>query len=971
MDAPKGYKPLTDSQPVRPETHKLLSATAADTPVTVTLIARRRADGARMPGSEEVVVPSHGPRKRQSREEFAASHGADPNELEEIAAYARSHGLQVKEMDAARRSVVVEGPAAAMNKAFAVQLHEYESPRGRYHSHEEKAQLPAALADRVEAIIGLDSRKVRAQHFSTARRKNSADPTNTQPVTPQQIAKLYSFPAGDGTGETIGIYEMETEDPSTGAPAPAGYTMQDLTDSMRKFGGGLKMPAIIDVSIDGVTNSGQSDGETGLDITVAGAIAQGAKIAVYFTGGEEQSILHAVQRMVHPASGDPQPSVLSISYGWGPDDGPPDGLSAATTKQLSSLFQDAAQLNLTVLVSSGDSGAFIASQKQAQTSYPASDPWVTACGGTTVGNIIGTTFDEYVWNDVGKAGPGATGGGVSAHFPVPAYQSGAHVPVRNGTRKKGRGIPDIAGNASENSGYPQFIDGQEQPVGGTSAVAPLYAGLVAVINSNLGAPAGFLNPLLYANGSSLCNNVSSPPGPANNSLNGVTGYPAGAGWNACTGFGSVNGTALEAAIRGTLSVATPPEPATHAHTVGHSGAAAAPAKEAVYQSGTFRGVALADDFAASASQTEPVIVSLAPVSWPSGLAPSTAALGDYQPGQQILEAIDAQADALIVLFTDNETRALLDVFTHNNAWNASRQKTWCGYGHNFSKFAPIQGAGSDNALEQGLFGYLTAMKIGQKTVVLYKSDLHPKQNGTSLPFVGVMQQLISELQPSLVIGTGTAGAIGSAVNCGDVAITNHARFHVQSKYPAKYAAINTDSDNHTQLQNSPSFDPKWVQYAAANFTKLSLSGLSQCYTKLQKLSGYSFVQKNQQAPGIYVTNVNPVPGPEPMDIVSADYLTVDDKFNSEGLQSLGIMNDTDDAFLFYAISQMAGKKPQWLSVRNASEPQIVVPAFPPGTTPSAIVNKLKGVAGSIYGIYQYCTTLNSAFACWGVVAGMN
>jgi kumamolisin len=924
-----------------------------------------------MPGSAELAAPSHGPRERLSRAEFAASHGADPKELDEIAAYARSHGLQVKEMDVASRSVVVEGPASAVNQAFAVQLQDYESPRGHYHSHEDTAHLPADLADRVEDIIGLDNRKVHARHLSTARKKNSDDPPNTRPVTPQQIAKLYSFPAGDGTGETIGIYEMETQDQS-GAPAPAGYAMQDLTDTMRKFGGGVKLPTIIDVSVDGVKNSGQSDGETGLDITIAGAVAQGAKIAVYFTGGEEQSILHAMQKMVHPGAGDPQPSVISISYGFGPDDGPPDGLSVAATKQLSSLFQDAAHMNLTVLVSSGDSGAFIASKTQAQTSYPASDPWVTACGGTTLGNVIGTTFDEYVWNDVGKAGPGATGGGISAHFPVPAYQAGVHLPVRNGTRQAGRGIPDIAGNASENSGYPQFIGGQEQPVGGTSAVAPLYAGLIAVINSNLGAPAGFLNPLLYAHGSTVCHDVNTP-GPANNSLNGVTGYKAGPGWDACTGFGSVNGTALQAAIRASLAADAPAEPATVAHTVstGGAAAAAAPAKEARYQSGTFRGVPLSDTFAQSASQTEPVIVNLAPISWPSGLAPAPTALGDYQPGQNILQAIDAKADALIVLFTENETRALLDVFTHNNAWDASRRKTWCGYGHNFSQFAPIEGAGSDIALADGLFGYLTAMKIGQKTVVLFKSDLHPKQNGVSLPFIGVMQQLISELKPALVIGTGTAGAIGGNLNCGDVAITSSARFHVQSHYPPKYAGINTDSDNHTQLQSNPSFDPKWVQYAAANFTKLSLSGLSQCYTKLQKLSGYSFVHKNQQAPAIYVTNVNPVPGPQPMDIVSADYLTVDDKFNSEGLQSLGVMNDTDDAFLFYAVSLMTTNRPQWLSVRNASEPQIVVPAFPPGTSPTAIINKLKGVAGSIYGIYQYCTTFNSAFACWGAVAGMN
>jgi hypothetical protein len=487
---------------------------------------------------------------------------------------------------------------------------------------------------------------------------------------------------------------------------------------------------------------------------------------------------------------------------------------------------------------------------------------------------------------------------------------------------------------------------------------------MAVINANLGAPAGFLNPLLYAQGAAICRDVTSPPGPANNSLKGVTGYPAGPGWDACTGFGSVNGTALQDALTAAMQSAPTPAPVPVP-------TAPAAATHAVFQTGTFRGVAKSDAFAAAASEQEPVIVKLGPISWPAGLAPTPIPLGNYAPGQKITEALTAKADALIVLFTEPETMALLDVFTGNNAWTPARQKTWCGYGHNFAQFSPIAGAEGDDALESGLFGYLTAIKIGTKTVVLFKSELHPKQNGPALPFVGVLQQLIQELQPALVIGTGTAGAIGGTVNCGDVVITDRARFHCKVKYPAKYADIDTMSANHTELQNNAVFDPKWVQYAATNFTKLSLNGLSQCYTKLQKMKGYSFVHKNTQAPSIYVTTVNPVPGPEPMDIVSADYLTVDDKFDSEGLQALGTMNDTDDAFLFYAISKMAaGAQPKWLSIRNASEPQIVVPAFAPGTSPTAIVDKLKGVAGSIYGIYQYCTTLNSAFACWGAVAGM-
>jgi kumamolisin len=336
---------------------------------------------------------------------------------------------------------------------------------------------------------------------------------------------------------------METQD------GKAGYTVQDLANTMKAFGGGLKLPAPIDVAVDGVTNSGVSDGETGLDITVASAIAQGAQIAVYFTGGTTQNIIHALQRMIHPGQGDPQPTIVSISYGWGPDDVNAASFSDQEYAQMSQLFQDAANLSITVLVSSGDSGAFIESTTLAQTSYPATEPWVIACGGTTIGNSNGVAFGEYVWNDTGRAGPGATGGGVSDRFPLPVYQNGIGVPKRISTKKPGRGIPDIAGNASENSGYPQFINGQSQPVGGTSAVAPLYAGLIARINANLGRAVGFINPQLYAFAGTAFRGVAGPPGPTNNSFGGVTGYPASAGWNACTGLGCAKGAVLQKALQ--------------------------------------------------------------------------------------------------------------------------------------------------------------------------------------------------------------------------------------------------------------------------------------------------------------------------------------------------------------------------------------------------------------------------------------
>jgi hypothetical protein len=356
-------------------------------------------------------------------------------------------------------------------------------------------------------------------------------------------------------------------------------------------------------------------------------------------------------------------------------------------------------------------------------------------------------------------------------------------------------------------------------------------------------------------------------------------------------------------------------------------------------------------------------VSLGAIDWPSTLKPTPQPLGNYSAGEKITTALDVRADVLIILYTDDETRALLDVFTGNNAWTPARKKQWNGYGHNFSHFKPIiEGIDLDTALEVGLFGYLSAVKIGATNVVLFKSELHPTQTGVKLPFVPVIQQLVTELKPSLVLSTGTAGAIGSHVQCGDVVIATAARFHVQDTYPT-YPQINTLSAGDGQLTNTVTLKTTYLNYATANLTKLSLPGLTSCYERLQSSSGYSFVKKPVAPPAIYVTGSHPVPGPQPMDIVSADYLTVDDSTNLEGLQALGAMNDTDDAFAFFAIAQMTGTKPAWVSVRNASEPQIVAPA---GSSQDAI----KSLAGNIYGIYQYCTTLNSAFACWGIIAGL-
>jgi hypothetical protein len=392
----------------------------------------------------------------------------------------------------------------------------------------------------------------------------------------------------------------------------------------------------------------------------------------------------------------------------------------------------------------------------------------------------------------------------------------------------------------------------------------------------------------------------------------------------------------------------------------------------ILKTGQFAGINANDTFALAALSQSPIIYPLPAVSWPAGLQPTSIQLGSYAAGTKITSAVSAPCDVLMVLYTEQETMAMLDVMTGDSSWNSSVEGEWCSYGHNFAKFkSSIQNLNANDALKSGAFGELSAMKIGSKRVVLYKSELHPKQDGTALPFVGVMQQLITELAPKYVITTGTAGAIGGKVQCGDVTICTEAVLHCQKTYP-KFPDIATLSAAGTDLLGNATFDPQYVQYAATHLTKLSLPALNQCYSRLQSNPGYSFIPQNTLPPSIFVTGVNPVPGPEPMAVVSADYMTTDDNNNSEKLQGLGIMNDTDDAFLFYAISKMPpAKRPNIISVRNASEPQMVHSMFPATTTPTEIINILKNMAGTVYGIYQYCTTLNSAFACWGVIAGLS
>jgi kumamolisin len=163
---------------------------------------------------------------------------------------------------------------------------------------------------------------------------------------------------------------------------------------------------------------------------------------------------------------------------------------------------------------------------------------VIACGGTTLTSDGTTLQAEVVWNG-GETG-GASGGGVSTIFPVPAWQVAAGCIAEGSAVIQNRGVPDVAGSADPSAGYTVRADGQVQPIGGTSAVAPLYAGLLARIAPALNGQIPLLLPVLYQNGATLFNDIVK----GNNSIHGVQGYDARPGWDACTGLGSPKGQAI-------------------------------------------------------------------------------------------------------------------------------------------------------------------------------------------------------------------------------------------------------------------------------------------------------------------------------------------------------------------------------------------------------------------------------------------
>jgi kumamolisin len=521
--APKKSAPRFASQNrvVLPGSEKAPLATAtvekpspASTRITVSVIVRRK---------QPLKAANRLGKERLTRAQYRQAYAADPDAVKLVRAFAKEYGLtpQAGTPKPEHRTLKLTGTVAAMQKAFDVTLVQKTLDGATYRVREGSIRLPKELIGAVEAVLGLDNRPQAKPHFRVlgeAGGKSLRAAAANVSYTPVQVGQLYQFPSGaSATGQTIGIIELG-----------GGYRAADITAYFKSLG--QTTPAVSAVLVDGgknaPSNANSADGEVMLDIEVSAAVAPGAKIVVYFAPNTDQGFIDAISTAVHDSTNNP--SVISISWG-----GPESSWTQQSMNALDAACQSAAALGVTITVASGDDGSTDGGTGN-NVDFPASSPHVLACGGTKLLGSGACITSEVVWNEQ-ASNEGAGGGGVSNVFPLPTWQANANVPPPSGSTG-GRGVPDVAGNADPTTGYIIRVDGKSMVIGGTSAVAPLWAGLIALNNAQNKRSAGFINPQI---------SIAAAKVAFNDITQGNNGaFSAGPGWDACTGVGSPIGTSL-------------------------------------------------------------------------------------------------------------------------------------------------------------------------------------------------------------------------------------------------------------------------------------------------------------------------------------------------------------------------------------------------------------------------------------------
>jgi kumamolisin len=327
-----------------------------------------------------------------------------------------------------------------------------------------------------------------------------------------ELCSAYNWPTGHPGGGIIAVVELQ-----------GGWEASDVDAAFKAAG--QPIPSITDISVDGTENSpnqgvgasNDPDIEVALDIQIAGtayyaATGHAATIRIYWA----QDIAPAIARAAEDGC-----DVCSIC--WGADEAM---WGAQAAGDVESAAGAATTKGMAVFAACGDNDSSDGGSTPANVDVPSSCPHVVGCGGT-----YKTTSTETVWNDSpGQTSGEGTGGGYSTIFPMETFQIGIPKPPSGSTYGKGRMVPDVAADADPNTGYNITVHGSNTVVGGTSAVAPLYAGLFAACGKKL----GFVTPTLYKNPAAFSDITSGSNGY----------YSAAAGPDPCTGLGVPIGNKL-------------------------------------------------------------------------------------------------------------------------------------------------------------------------------------------------------------------------------------------------------------------------------------------------------------------------------------------------------------------------------------------------------------------------------------------
>ncbi len=457
-----------------------------------------------------------------SVEEFTERFGPTEDDLGQVQAFARAHGLTVKKSSANRLVVHVSGSVEAVERTFGVKMQVYRHPTEARTFYAPDVEPSVDTAIPLQGIMGLSTQNlprrasaVRPLASASNAAANLGSGVNGSFLSSDLRNAYVPGVTLDGSGQTIGIFSMES------------YKLSDVQSYFSSQGQSLNVP-VVNVLLDGMSgNCGTScdDSEAALDIEMALSLAPHLSAVVVYEGSTPLDILIQMAE-------DDNARQLSCSYVFSPE---------TDLVSYEAVFQEFAVQGQSFFASSGDGGAFSlpgCTGSCWNSLFPADDPYVTAVGGT----VLATSTPGGAWASE-TAWPMSGGGINDSGYPIASYQA----PLINGSNQGSatlRNIPDVAAVAT--NVYAE-VNGDQGSSGGTSAASPIWASFMALVNQQAnGQPIGFLNPQIYALAQTNGYNNAFHDIAGGNNFNSYSPdlFSAVSGYDLATGLGSPNGQGL-------------------------------------------------------------------------------------------------------------------------------------------------------------------------------------------------------------------------------------------------------------------------------------------------------------------------------------------------------------------------------------------------------------------------------------------